>query len=192
VQVAQTVSTGSVPLTEPPRLEVFAGYSYLPETDRLVRSFSEAGHGFGANVSVNLRRSLAFVADVDTHAWMVHGHGTDTFYRGDQTIRLTYLSLGPRFMIRAKRLSAFGVGTLDLQWSDYSTQEIVDARNPNNRSCCGGSASAWGFGVGGGTDVGVTSRLAIRALQVNHSFGGFGEGPGRKLRVKTGVVLKFD
>ena len=189
VQIPSSVSSLS---TGPPRVELFGGYSFLPQTDPVVQSFSDAGHGVAAGISVNFRRSFGFLVDVDSHAWTVHGHGSDTFYRGDQRIRLTYLSFGPRFTIRAKRLSAFGLGTVDLQWSDYSTQEILDALNPDNRSCCGGSASAWGFGFGGGTDVGLTRRMAVRALQVNYSLGGFGEGPGRKLRLKTGGVFKFD
>jgi hypothetical protein len=191
-QTVHTPSTGSSPSTGPPRVELFAGYSFLPETDSFVQSFSDAGHGVGASLSVNLRRSFGLVVDVDSHAWTVHGHGSETFYRGDQRIRLTYLSFGPRFMMRAKRLSAFALGTVDLQWSDYSTQEIFDALHPDNRSCCGGSASAWGFGFGAGADVGLTRRIAVRALQVNYTPGGFGEGPGRKLRLKTGVVFKFD
>lgn len=187
-QPVQPPSTDSLLPAGPPRIELLAGYSFLPETDPLVQSFSDAGHGVGAGISVNLRRSFGFVVDVDSHAWTVHQHGS----RGDQRIRLTYVSSGPRFMIRATRLSAFGVGTVDLQWSDYSTQEIIDALNPDDRSCCGGSASAWGFGFGGGADVGLTRRIAVRALQVNYSLGSFGEGPGRKLRLKTGVVFKFD
>lgn len=178
--------------TGPPHVELFAGYSFLPETDPVVQSFSDAGHGVAAAISINLRRSFGLVVDMDSHAWTVHGHGSDTFYRGDQRIRLTYLSFGPRFVLRARRLSAFGLGTVDLQWSDYSTLEIFDERHPENRSCCGGSASAWGFGFGGGADVGLTRRIAVRALQVNYSLGGFGEGPGRKLRLKTGIVFHFD
>jgi hypothetical protein len=190
-QAVQTPSTDSSLSTEPARVELFAGYSFLPETDRLAQSFSDAGHGVAASISVNLRRSFGLVVDVDSHAWTVHGHGNETFYRGDQRVRLTYLSFGPRFTVRARRLSAFGSGTVDLQWSDYSTQEILDALHPDNRSCCGGSASAWGFGFGGGADVGLTRRIAVRALQVNYSLGGFGQGPGRKLRLKTGVVIRF-
>jgi len=191
-QVVQTASTNNALSTGPPRVELFAGYSFLPETDPFVQSFSDAGHGVGASVSVNLRRSFGLVVDVDTHAWTVHGDGGETFYRGDYRMRLTYLSFGPRFVMRAKRLSAFGLGTVDLQWSDYSTREIIDALHPDNRSCCGGSASAWGFGYGGGVDVSLTRRIAVRALQVNYSLGGFGEGPGRHLRLKSGVVFKFD
>lgn len=53
------------------------------------------------------------------------------------------------------------------------------------------SASAWGFGFGGGTDFSITRRISIRLVQVNYSLGGYGQGPGRQLRIKTGVVFKF-
>ena len=114
------------------------------------------------------------------------------FYSGDQSIRLTSLSLGPRVGVRLLRVHAFGSVTVDGQWSEYSAQEIRDARNPETRTCCRGSASAWGLGFGGGADISLTRRVALRALQFNRSLGGFGEGPGRELRLKTGIVFKFD
>jgi hypothetical protein len=49
----------------------------------------------------------------------------------------------------------------------------------------------WGFGFGAGTDFSITRRIGIRLVQVNYSLGGFGQGPGRQLRIKTGVVFKF-
>jgi len=53
------------------------------------------------------------------------------------------------------------------------------------------SASAWGFGVGGGADLWLNRYVGVRLLQVSYSLGGYGEGPGRELRLKTGLVLGF-
>lgn len=54
-----------------------------------------------------------------------------------------------------------------------------------------GSGHAWGVGVGGGVDIALGQRVAFRLAQANYSLGAFGEGPDRRLRVKTGVVLRF-
>jgi len=53
------------------------------------------------------------------------------------------------------------------------------------------SSGAWGFGVGCGADLSLGRRFSVRLIQVNYSLGGFGEGPNRKLRIKTGMVVKF-
>lgn len=53
------------------------------------------------------------------------------------------------------------------------------------------SSGAWGFGFGGGADLSLGSHVGVRLIQVNYSLGGFGEGPGRKLRIKTGLLVKF-
>ena len=176
---------------EPSSTQVWGGYSYLPELDSFVQSFSDSGHGFAAGMSFDFQRHIGFVADFDTHAWTVREHGSETFIRGDQDIRLSYLSIGPRVVVPTSRVTAFGFGTFDFQWSHFSEQTIMDADNPDNQSCCGGSASAFGFGVGGGVDISLSRRIAVRAIQGNYSLGGFGEGPGRKLRVKSGIVFKF-
>jgi hypothetical protein len=49
-----------------------------------------------------------------------------------------------------------------------------------------------GKGVGG-VDVSLGERLAVRIIQINYNlFNMGGERPGQRLRVKTGVVFKFD
>jgi hypothetical protein len=188
-QVGQTASSGSSPSTGPPRVELFAGYSYLPETDSYVRSFTDAGHGFGASAAFNLSKSFGFVADVDTHSWTVHGHPVQDVSFGDRRMRLTYASFGPRLAIRAKRVSTFGFVTFDWKGSHFSTMEYW--WNGTRYTTDGNSARAWGPGFGAGVDIGLTKHIAVRALQVNCSLGGFGEGPGggRQLRLKFGLVL---
>lgn len=174
------------------RIELFAGYSHLPETRSSVQSFSDSGHGVAVSLSVELRQQVSLVVDFDTHAWTVHGHGTETFFRGDQNIHLTYVSLGPRVGVRRGWFSAFALVSGDLQWSQFSEQTIIRAGIPD-RSCCAGSSSgAFGWGFGGGVDLNLTNRIAVRAFQVNYAPLAFGEGPGRKIRIKTGIVFKFD
>ena len=192
-QDGQTASSGSSPSTKPPRVELFAGYSYLPETDAYNRPFSDAGHGFGASASVNLSKYFGFVADFDNHSWTVHGRtvpGTlgDVDF-GDQRRRLTYASFGPRFVMRTKRVSTFGFATLEWQGSQFSTVEYW--WNGNRYTTGGNSARAWGSGLGAGVDIGLTKHIAVRAFQVNYSWLAFGEGPGRRVRLKFGLVFKL-
>ena len=105
-------------------------------------------------------------------------------------MRLTYASFGPRFVMRAKRVSTFGFVTFEWQGSQFSGMEHWC--NGTRYTVGGHSARAWGSGLGAGVDIGLTKHIAVRAFQVNYSWLAFGEGPGgRKLRLKFGLVFKI-
>ncbi len=189
-----------------PRVELFGGYSHLPERDSFIKPFADPGRGWGAGLNWNFRRSFGLFVDVDSHRWTLHerrsspggfvlGSGSgplmgNEFYIGDQDLTLYYLSAGPRAVVRSDRFAVFGLAALEFQHSHSSEHKFADATSTIVQP--GGSSRAYGFGLGGGADVSLTSRVAIRAVQINYSLAAFGEGPGRKLRIKTGIVFKFD
>ena len=154
------------PAREPPRVQVFGGYSYAV-VDRVIRD--SAGHGVAAGLHLGANRYFGVTADVDSAAFWTTAR--------EMKIRVTFLSAGPRFSLQLERFTPFGFGTVDGQWSRYSD---------------GHSASAVGLGLGGGLDVALSRRITLRALQVNRSLGGWGSGIGLKTRLKTGIVVGLD
>ena len=174
-----------------PTVELFAGYCYLPETDALVRSFNDSGHGPAAGVNLNFHKYVGLAIDFDTSSWTVHARDIGDFSMGQQRIRLSFLSIGPRFTWRSERFTLFGTPTLDYQRSQFSSMTIVDPANLGNQIVPASNSNAWGLGLAGGIDLILTKHIALRLAQINYSLGGFGEGPGRRLRIKTGIVLGF-
>jgi hypothetical protein len=84
-------------------------------------------------------------------------------------IRMHFLSLGPRVALRSGRLSAFGLVSIDGQWSQFSDQEVIVRGEREVRR--GWTSSGLGLGFGGGVDVALTRRIALRPTQVNYSLG---------------------
>lgn len=241
---SQTVANGPTTQTRAvlPRYELFAGYSYLPDLDEY-RASRAGGHGWSVALAVNLHKYWGLVVDADGQTWTSRGELAPAGFssltcprvagcslRGDEQIRLTYLSFGPRVQLRNGRFVAFALGAVEAQRSHYSELDLAyvgraddlafiafystrpQAYGSNRRyifdmwdgplerhgdnvvaraRLAEKSSAAWGFGFGGGADLTLTERIGVRLVQINYSLGGFGEGPGRKLRVKTGVVFRF-
>ncbi|MDH4065297.1 MAG: hypothetical protein OEW19_12935 [Acidobacteriota bacterium] len=194
-----------------PRVELFGGYVYSPELDE-DKVGSEAGHGLAVSLTANLWRHLGLVVDADWQSWTVQGPldrvdlGTVGcsgptqsehcgLIRGDQDILLLYLSFGPRVHLGTGAFTAFGLATTGIEYSRFSEQEIahiLTAGGVELDTLGESTAGAWEFDLGGGADLALGRRVAVRLVQVNYSLGGFGQGPGRQLRIKTGIVARFD
>jgi len=225
-----------------PRVELFGGYSYLPNLDEYAEV--KPAHGWAIGLTVNFRRHFGVVIDLDSHTWTDPGSLTSVdfsqlqcpldaygcLFRGDEGHSLRYFSIGPRAHIQKGRLTIFGLAAFEVQRTRYSEQDLARVGRaddlefvarvsikPQNYSytrpyvfntwdrplerhgdnvvararLAGSTAGAWGFGIGGGADVSLGELVGVRLVQINYSFGGYGEGPGRKLRIKTGIVFKF-
>jgi len=48
---------------------LFAGYSYLPEQDPIVKDFLDPGRDYVASLSVNLGRHMGVIADFADETW---------------------------------------------------------------------------------------------------------------------------
>jgi hypothetical protein len=202
VQSAQSVAITIPSETDFPHFELFGGYSLLPaiQLDEFSPD-SDPGHGFASSLDVNLgkpfgpRSQFGIGVDVDYQSWTDHGYDIGRFARGDERISVLYVSIGPRFVVvRTRRLAAFWSVSVDALSSHYSghtwsnrTLGILNEMSPAR------SSGAWGPGMGGGVDVSVGERVAVRIAQVNYNlFNMGGERPGQRLRIKTGVVFTFN
>jgi opacity protein-like surface antigen len=156
--------------TEAPRFEAFAGYSYLPAgPEDFPRGNS---HGVQASIAGNLNRWLGFVMDVGAQ----HSSKIQPFVGGTVKTTLYEYLAGPRFSIRTPPLNVFvhalvggASGRTDIE--SFSDTELA-------------------IGLGGGVDIHLNKRIAIRAIQVDY-FGSFADTLENNARVGTGIVFKF-
>lgn len=158
-----------------PAAEIFGGYSLLPaDGDDFPRGTS---HGVQSSVTVNLNRWLGIVADAGAHfdtATIVYEPRTPGV---EARTRVIELMVGPRFSARLDRVTPFAHGLVGIVSGDAGD---------NFR---GFSDTRLGFGGGGGVDIQLHDRLALRAqFDLLASFADIFEA---NTRMATGIVVRF-
>jgi outer membrane protein with beta-barrel domain len=150
-----------------PKVEVFGGYSWAGGNF----------HGWNTSVTGNVSKSFGLVADISGH----YGSEVDGPFLINQDAHSFHF--GPRFAHRGTRCTPF-------------VYALFGVTRFHERATISGqrfSESDTGFSsvLGGGLDVRVSDRLAIRAFQLDYfrpNF--FGEAHNRG-RLAFGVVLRF-
>jgi opacity protein-like surface antigen len=164
-----------------PKIEVFGGYSYVR---------GEQGvnlHGWNASVAGNITHYFGLVGDVSGH------YANDSFLDGN-----TYTFLGgPQFSFRTTRMTPFAHALFGV--TRVSTGLGLFGYN------FGASQSEFAMAFGGGLDINLSDRFAIRAIQADYfpvRTGGnllnsfrlpfsFGSDFVNNFRVGAGIVIKF-
>lgn len=147
------------------KAEVFGGYSYAGGNF----------HGWNASVTGNLTRRFGVVADFSGH------YGNDL--AGPIRIKQNAHSFlfGPRLSFRGKRLTPFVYALFGV--TRFQESAVISGQKLS------ASDSGFASALGGGMDVRVNDRFAIRAFQIDYfrpNF--FGEAHNRG-RLAFGVVL---
>jgi opacity protein-like surface antigen len=147
------------------KAEVFGGYSYAGGNF----------HGWNASVTGNVTKGFGIVADFSGH------YGSDR--AGSLVIKQDAHSFlfGPRLSFRGKRLTPFVYALFGV--TRFHQSAIVAGQRLSE------SDSGFSSAFGGGMDVRVNDRFAIRAFQIDYfrpNF--FGEAHNRG-RLAFGVVL---
>jgi opacity protein-like surface antigen len=152
-----------------PVVELYGGYSYAGGNF----------HGWNASITGNVNDWLGLTADISSHS----GEFREGDFFREQQRASSYL-FGPRFSIRkARRVTPFVHALFGA--SHLSTRETFFGQTT--------TASDTGFGMvlGGGLDVRLNDRVAIRAFQLDYlrtNF--FGQGSNRG-RLSFGIVFRF-
>jgi opacity protein-like surface antigen len=148
-----------------PKAELFGGYSYT-------RDGGQGLHGGEVALSVKLTPWIAAEADVSAH------YGREP---GLSTSRLFFMG-GPRFTYRAGRVAVF---TRYLAGGVRSRAGItvLGVDITENRT-------DFAMAFGGGVDVGVSERWAVRA-QADYAFSRADGGTDREPRISAGAVYRF-
>jgi outer membrane immunogenic protein len=163
-----------------PRMDVGGDYNY-------VRSNVPAGgcgcFGFNGGsgwVSFNFTHSLGLVGEIaGQHASNISTTGAD--------LTLTSFLAGPRYTwTRPHRLAPFAQALL-------GGAHASGALAPGS-SGLPGSANAFAMTAGGGLDIGLTRRIALRAFEADYYLTRFDNGVNdhqNNLRIGVGVVVRF-
>ena len=142
-----TLAAPAAAQTVPP-FELFAGYSLLPgdPIDDFPRV--SASHGLQIEAAANLTRWMSLFADAGVQ-WGRHSLSGPPWEDQTAKTRVTELFAGPRFVARSRNVRVFAHGLVG--WVSGDAGEFE-----------GFSDTRFGFGAGGGVDVPLRDRLAIR------------------------------
>jgi opacity protein-like surface antigen len=164
---------------ETPKVDVFAGYSYVRDNPGPRSGDSFSLNGGSASVTYHIKDWISGVADFGGY------HNGNILGTGVDGTLSTYL-FGPRISYRSYRHftpfaeALFGVA--------HTGASIAGATS--------GSQNAFAMAIGGGVDYRLTNRFSLRPLQVDYLLTRFSEGsPNNQtqnnLRASTGIVIHF-
>lgn len=158
-----------------PKVEIFGGYSYLRADDADELDL----HGWNASAAVNFKKCAGIVADFS-------GHYDDI--RVSPTVKVDLNShlflIGPRFTYRNhKVLSPFGHVLVGAARSRAKTSTPIGNVEVTD--------TAFALAAGGGLDIVVHPRVALRLFQADYILTRFDDDSQHNFRVSTGLVLRL-
>ena len=183
-----------------PNIEVFGGFSYLNVTrDHEREHFSTIATG----VTVNVNKHFGLVGDV---ALPVAGP-SETFsfeidpsplkipsyvFTSRETTKASTALFGPRFFLRREKMTLFAHGLAGVVRTRFrsETRLGLDVSLPPVPSSFANSTNTFAYGFGGGIDLNVNRRFAIRLMQADYLRARI-QAPGNQLRLQSGVVIRF-
>jgi outer membrane immunogenic protein len=179
VLVFISLCSGIARAQETPKVDVFAGYSYVRENPGPTSEDSFSLNGGSASVTYHIKDCLSAVADFGGY------HNGNILGTGVNGTLSTYL-FGPRISYRSYRHftpfaeALFGVA--------HAGASIAGGAS--------GSQNAFAMAIGGGVDYRINNRFSLRPLQVDYLMTPFPEGtPNNQtqnnLRASTGIVIHF-
>jgi hypothetical protein len=148
-----------------PKVEVFGGFSLLNFNPQEMFDERQNAYGFQANVAGNLHENFGIEADFGGQYKKIEGYTLSTYE----------FLFGPRFTFRAEKASFFAhalIGGAHVGIEEYTDNGLA-------------------MGFGGGVDVNVNDRFAVRVVQFDWIPSKFeGEWSNDTVRFGFGVVIK--
>jgi len=161
-----------------PKIEVFAGYSYLQANPGVTGVDSFHLHGGSASAAYNFTSSLSVVADFGGYNVgnipVTHNSGTLSSYL-----------FGPRYSFRHfRKVTPFGQVLFGVAHGDAKSFNTTNSQN------------AFAMTAGGGVDYKLFDHFSIRPVQAEYFLTRFGVGTAgtqtqNNLRLSTGLVVRF-
>jgi hypothetical protein len=159
--------------TEVPRVELFAGFSYLPADG--MDFPRENSNGFQFSLTGNVNRWFGIAGDFGGQYSTATDLGPGFPGVTAKTSVYEYL-VGPRFSIRRDKYNLFFHGLVGGAKGNSGMQGFSD--------------SAFTFAGGGGLDIYVDKHFSIRAIQMDY-IGSFVDILENNARIGFGVVLRL-
>jgi opacity protein-like surface antigen len=158
----------TVAAQDTPKVEVFGGYSYVGGNF----------HGWNASVAGNVNRWFGLVGDFSDHRG---GFDGDQFMERQ---KINSFLFGPRFSLRKhKRVTPFVHALVG--------PTRVSVRATENGETFSASDTSFSVFVGGGVDIKVSDRVAIRAIQIEYGRAHLFDESQSRGRLSVGVVFRF-
>lgn len=154
---------------ETPRIELFGGYSNLAPNVRTF-NYNLDFNGVDFSATENVNSWFGGTLDFSSHFGTENGLKTNT----------ESLAYGPVFSYRkSKYIVPFGHGLLGVV---RGGPEYLNISKPELR---------FGAYAGGGVDLNVTPRFALRLVQADYLMTRFSNARQDNLRLSAGIVLSF-
>lgn len=163
---------------EEPKVDVFAGYSYLIANPGVSGVDSFHLNGGTANVAYNVNNWLSGVADFG-------GYTNGNVLNSGSNGTLSTFLFGPRFTYRHfGRIKPFGQVLFGVTHANAAAFQTT------------GSQAGFTMAVGGGVDYNLTRHWALRPVQADYLLTRFSVGTlstqnQNNVRISTGVVFRF-
>jgi opacity protein-like surface antigen len=168
-----------------PRVEVFGGYSFFRMPSEFSASYAYTTEqanlsGWNLNATGNLTRWLGVDADFGGY----HGNANALYWHSPtpvnylQDFDIHSYMFGPRLSYRTNKFTPFAhllIGGVSIG--------SIPVENSSQKS--------FGWAVGGGCDIRVANRFAIRAIQADFIKSSLTYNGENNLRLSTGVVVRF-
>ena len=158
------------------KIDLYGGYDYVrynanPRADNLPPSESFNANGVSGQIACNVSDWLGLVAEISGYAVARKGFNT--------THQISYL-FGPRLDVRRGSLVPFARVLLGGAWAEDG---IVF-----------GSVNGFAMTAGGGLDIRLSQRIAIRPVQAEYFLTTFPDGNNNRqnnFRYGAGIILLF-
>ena len=188
------IASISAQAQDTPKVELWGTYSLLVADIDVLDN--ESLHGYGFGIQGNFSKSFGLVGEFTSN----HGaSGPVTIFPPTPPVilineldtRVNYFLFGPRFSYRSSPVTVFGhvlVGGANMKLEDENITGFSD------------SNTEFAMAIGGGVDVNLGSRFAIRAAQfdyapihtdINERVAGGTSSWLHNTRFQAGVVFKF-
>ena len=165
-----------------PKGEIYGGFIFnQSEVEALGTPLvDDTGLGFIAGAGYNFHPNVGVVVEVSRESGTFPS--PDPLLFPDIDFTQTQYLFGPRFSARMNKATPFVHVLLGLQNAELSVIGFPSE-----------SDSAFMWGAGGGLDINVNDRVAIRAFQVDYLTAAHGGGlvNSNNVRVSFGVVIKL-
>jgi opacity protein-like surface antigen len=193
--------TFSARAQEPPKVEVFGGYSFMRGD---LGGISANLHGWNGSATYNLDSILGIKADFSGHTGsrtitaqapilipILGPPSTTTTF--DLSPRDFTFLFGPQVTYRKKQ-TIIPFAHILLGGVNRKVRVPISATQTATTTTVTfvtGSDTGFGAAFGGGLDLRVSKRVALRAFQVDYLLSRVTSGTQHNLRLGTGLVLRF-
>ena len=176
---ARAQAVGFGPSFEVPRFDVSGGYNYIKANAPPSGCECFGMNGAYVSANYNLKNWLGVTGQ------FTYGHASDISALGQNLTLTTYL-FGPKIQIQRNRIVPFGQVL-------FGEAHGSDSYFPTGTTYTT-SAGGFAWSAGGGVDINLTQRFAVRVPEVQYlrtSFPNNASNEQNQLMISAGLVVKF-